>query len=52
MTHPPSPSITTRLNALAAAAIVTLTLLSGIDILATAQGAAPQLTQAGIAQPA
>ena len=52
MTQLPATSIATRMSALAAAAIVTLTLLSGIDSLAMARGAAPQMAQAGITQPA
>ena len=52
MTHLPTPSITTRLNALAAAAIVTMVLLSGIDNMAIARGAGPQLAQATVTQPA
>lgn len=51
--HPlPTLSITARLNALAAAAIVTLAMLSGIDTLANAQSSVPQLTQTVVAQPA
>ena len=45
-------SIATRLNALAAAAVVTLTLLSGIDSMAIGQGAAPQMAQAETPQTA
>ena len=45
-------SIATRLNALAAAAVVTLSLMSGIDSLAMARGAAPQLAQAQATHPA
>jgi hypothetical protein len=52
MTHLPTPSITTRLNALAAAAIVTMALLSGIDSRAIARGAGPQMAQAAITQSA
>jgi hypothetical protein len=52
MTHLPAPSITTRLNALAAAAIVTTAILSGIDSQAVARGAGPQLAQAAVAQAA
>jgi hypothetical protein len=52
MTHLPTPSITTRLNALAAAAIVTMVLLSGIDSQAIGRGAGPHLAQAAITQPA
>jgi hypothetical protein len=39
-------SVTTRLNAVVAAAIVTLTMLSGIATLAATEGAAPQWAQA------
>jgi hypothetical protein len=52
MTHLPTPSIATRLNALVAAAIVTMVLLSGIDTMAIARGAGPQLAQAAVTQPA
>ena len=52
MNHLPAVSIATRVNALAAAAIVTLTLLSGIDALALAQGSAAQIAQAAAAQSA
>ena len=46
MNQLPTTTIATRLNALVAAAIVTLTLLSGIGGLATAENAAVQLAQA------
>ena len=46
MNHLPAPSLASRLNALAAAAIVTLTMLSGLDALAVAQSAAPHMAQA------
>ena len=54
MNHLPAVSIATRVNALAAAAIVTLTLLSGIDALALAlaQSRAPQIAQAAATQSA
>jgi hypothetical protein len=45
-------TIAQRLNALAAAAVVTLTLLAGIATLATNQSAATQMAQAALAQPA
>ena len=45
-------SLTQRLNALAAASVVTLTLLAGIDTLATTQATAPQMAKAVAAQPA
>ena len=43
--HLPAPSVSVRLNALLAAALVTLAMLSGIDTLAVAQNAAAQLAQ-------
>ncbi len=52
MNHLPATSVAVRLNAVLAAAIVTLTMLSGIDALAVARSAAPQLAQAGVTQPA
>ena len=52
MNHLPTVSIATRINALAAAAIVTLTLLSGIDALALAQSSVPQIAQAAATQSA
>ena len=52
MNHLPAVSIATRVNALAAAAIVTLTMLSGIDALALAQGSAAQIALAAAAQSA
>lgn len=52
MNHLPTVSIATRINALAAAAIVTLTLLSGIDALALAQSRVPQIAQAAATQSA
>lgn len=52
MNHLPTMSTTARLNALAAAVVVTLTLLSGIDALATAHSTVPQLTQTVLTQPA
>jgi len=51
MNHLPTASVATRLNALAAAAIVTLTLLAGIDTLAAAESAAPQWAQGAVTQP-
>jgi hypothetical protein len=50
MNRLPTISIASRLNALAAAAIVTLTLLAGIDSLAALESAAPQLAQAAADQ--
>ena len=47
----PTVSIAARFGALAAAAVVTLTLLSGIDAMALGQGGA-QMAQAGVSQPA
>jgi hypothetical protein len=52
MNHLPATANAVRLNALLAAAIVTLTLLLAIDTLAVAQNAAAQLAQAGVTQPA
>jgi hypothetical protein len=52
MTQLPTVAIATRLNALAAAAIVTLALLAGIDTLAAAETAAPQWAQGAVTQPA
>ncbi len=52
MTTLPSVSTALRLNAFAAAAIVTLMILAGIDHLATAESAAPNLAQAATTQPA
>ena len=52
MNHLPAVSIATRVNALAAAAIVTLTMLSGIDAMALAQGNAAQIAQAAATQAA
>ena len=46
----PSASFATRVNAFLAAAVVTLTLLSGIDGLARAQGAALPMAQAAATQ--
>jgi hypothetical protein len=46
MNRLPTASLASRLNALAAAVIVTLTLLAGIDALAAAQTAVPQLAHA------
>ena len=46
----PSTSFATRVNAFLAAAVVTLTLLSGIDGLARAQGAALPMAQAAATQ--
>ena len=40
-----TPSFIVRLNAFAAAAVVTLTMLSGIDALALADSGAPLLAQ-------
>ena len=52
MIHLSTSSITTRLNALAAAAIVTMVLLSGIDSQAIARAAGPHLAQVAVTQPA
>lgn len=52
MNRLPATSIATRLNALAAAALVTLSMLSGIDKLALADAAAPQMARAAASQPA
>ncbi len=52
MNHLPATPAAIRLNALLAATIVTLTLLSGIASLAVSQGAAAQLAQAGVTMPA
>jgi len=52
MNQLPVTSVAIRLNAVLAAAIVTLTLLSGIDTLAVLQSAAAQLAQAGATLPA
>jgi hypothetical protein len=46
MNRLPTACLANRLNALAAAAVVTLTLLAGIDSRAAAQTAVPQLAQA------
>jgi hypothetical protein len=48
----PTTSTALRLNAFAAAAIVTLMMLAGIDHLATAESAAPHLAQVAATQPA
>ena len=48
----PTASFASRLNAFAAAAFVTLTLMAGIDNLAATQSAVPQMAQAGSTQPA
>ena len=50
MTSLPRASFAARLNALVAAAAVTLALASGIDGLALAQGAALPLAQAATTQ--
>ena len=52
MNQLPRTSFAARFNAFRAAAIVTLTMLSGIDSMALAQSAAPQVAQAASAQPA
>lgn len=41
----PQAPVTTRLNAVIAAAIVTLAMLSGIDNLAATEGSAAQVAQ-------
>jgi len=48
----PRASIATRLNAVIAAAFVTLATLGAIDRLAMAEAATPQFAQVGTAQPA
>lgn len=45
----PTTTLTTRLNALAAAAVVTLSMLTGIDALALADSGAPILAQSVLA---
>jgi hypothetical protein len=52
MNHLPTTSVAVRLNAVLAATIVTLVLLSGLDTLAVSQSAGPQLAQAGMTSPA
>jgi len=52
MNRLPATSLAVRLNALVAAAIVTLTMLSGIDALAVSQSAAPQVAQSVVSLPA
>jgi hypothetical protein len=52
MNRLPATNIAARLNAFAAAAIVTMTLLSGIGGLAAAENAAPRLAQAPAGQAA
>jgi hypothetical protein len=52
MNHLPATAVAVRLNALLAAAIVTLTLLSAIATLAVAENAGAQLAQAGVTLPA
>jgi Tfp pilus assembly protein PilX len=52
MHHLPTTSVAVRLNAVLAAAIVTLVLLSGLDTLAVSQSAGPELAQAGMTLPA
>jgi len=51
MNHLPAPSTTVRLNALLAATLVALGLLSGITSLSAAQSAATQWAQAGAGVP-
>ena len=46
MNHLPTLSTVARMNALAAAAIVTLGLLSGIDAMASADSSTPRMAQA------
>ena len=48
----PSTSLATRVNAFVAAAVVTLTLLSGIDGLALAHGAVQPMARAAATQAA
>jgi len=45
MNQLPTASVASRLNALAAAALVTLTLLAGINSLALTESSAPHLAQ-------
>lgn len=45
MTQLPTIAFAARMNALAAAAVVTLAMLSGIDAMATVDGSAPQMAQ-------
>ena len=52
MNQLPRTSFAARFNAFLAAAIVTLTMLSGIDSMALAQAASPLMTQAATTQPA
>ena len=52
MNRLPTTSIATRLNALAAAAVVTLSLMLGIDSLALARSAAAPMAQAAATQAA
>ena len=47
----PRMSFVVRLNAFAAAAIVTLSMLSGINALALAERGAPMLAQSVLEQP-
>ena len=47
----PTVSIAARFGAFAAAAVVTLTLLSGIDAMALAQSGGVRMAQAGASQP-
>ena len=51
MNHLPSMSFAVRLNAFAAAAVVTLSMLSGINALALADSGAPMLAQSVLEQP-
>ena len=46
MNHLPTITLAARMNALFAAAFVTLTLLVGIDAMASADSGAPHLAQA------
>jgi hypothetical protein len=48
----PSVSISSRLNAFTAAAVVTLTLLAAIDGLAQREGSLPQVARAAAAHSA
>ena len=48
----PTVSLAARFSAFAAAAVVTLTLMSGIDAMAAASSTGAQVAQAGLVQPA
>ncbi len=48
----PTLSTAARMKALAAAFVVTLSMLSGIDAMATADGSTPQMAQAVVTKAA